>query len=71
VPASTVRNCIAYAKANPGSDHMAVFRHRHLEHVSGECVQDMTCVNMFHALSRLGAELTDLLGGHRSGDVRQ
>jgi len=62
VPAGTVPEFIAYAKANPHKLHMASPGHGSSPHVSGELFKLMTGVDMLHVPSRTGA-LTDLLGG--------
>ena len=64
VPAKTVPEFIAYAKANPGKINMASTGIGGLPHVAGELFKMMTGVNMLHVPYRGGAPaLTDLLGG--------
>ena len=64
VPANTVPEFIAYAKANPGKLNYASSGNGSVEHVSGELFKMMTGVNMVHVPYRGGAPaLTDLLGG--------
>ena len=64
VPAKTVPEFIAYAKANPGKLNYASSGNGSVEHVSGELFKMMTGVNMVHVPYRGGAPaLTDLLGG--------
>jgi tripartite-type tricarboxylate transporter receptor subunit TctC len=64
LPATTVRELIAYAKANPGKLTMASGGIGTLSHVEGELFKMMTGVNMVHVPYRgLGPALTDLLGG--------
>ena len=64
VPAKTVPEFIAYAKANPGMINMASTGNGTQPHVSGELFKMMAGVNMVHVQYR-GAPpaLTDLLGG--------
>ena len=81
VPATTVPEFIAYAKANPGKLSMASGGIGSSGHVSGELFKMMTGVNMAHVPYRGGAPaLTDLLAGQvqvyvqphaRSNRVRQ
>ena len=64
VPAKTVPEFIAYAKANPGKINYGVGGQRHAVHVAGELFKMMTGVNMVHVPYRGAAPaLTDLLGG--------
>ena len=64
VPAKTVPEFIAYAKANPGKINMASAGIGSSPHVSGELFKMMTGVNMVHVPYRGAAPaLTDLLGG--------
>jgi len=64
VPAQTVPELIAYAKANPGKLNMASPGNGTPPHVAGELFKMMTGVNMVHVPYRGGAPaLTDLLGG--------
>jgi tripartite-type tricarboxylate transporter receptor subunit TctC len=64
VPAKTVPEFIAYAKANPGKLNMGSAGNGDLTHVSGELFKMMTGVNMVHVPYRGGGPaLTDLLGG--------
>ncbi len=64
VPATTVPEFIAYAKANPGKLSMASGGIGSPGHVSGELFKMMTGVNMAHVPYRGGAPaLTDLLAG--------
>jgi tripartite-type tricarboxylate transporter receptor subunit TctC len=64
VPAKTVPEFIAYAKANPGKINMASAGTGGVSHVYGELFKFMTGVNMVHVPYR-GASpaLTDLLSG--------
>ena len=64
LPATTVRELIAYAKANPDKLTMASGGIGTLSHVEGELFKMMTGVNLVHVPYRgLGPALTDLLGG--------
>ena len=64
VPAKTVPEFIAYAKANPGKINMASAGNGTAAHVAGELFKMMTGVNMVHVPYRGAAPaLTDLLGG--------
>jgi tripartite-type tricarboxylate transporter receptor subunit TctC len=64
VPAKTVAEFIAYAKANPGKVNMASSGNGTSVHVSGELFKMMSGVNMLHVPYRGAAPaLTDLMGG--------
>jgi tripartite-type tricarboxylate transporter receptor subunit TctC len=64
VPAKTVPEFIAYAKANPGKLNMASSGNGSTIHLSGELFKMMTGVNLVHVPYRGGAlALTDLIGG--------
>ena len=64
VPAKTVPEFIAYAKANPGKINMASAGNGSVQHVSGELFKMMTGVSLVHVPYRGGAPaLTDLIGG--------
>jgi tripartite-type tricarboxylate transporter receptor subunit TctC len=64
VPARTVPEFIAYAKANPGKINMGSAGVGSPIHVSGELFKMMTGVNMLHVPYRGSAPMvTDLLGG--------
>jgi tripartite-type tricarboxylate transporter receptor subunit TctC len=64
VPAKTVPEFIAYAKAHPGRINMASSGHGNTPHMAGELFKMMTGVNMIHVPYRGEAPaLTDLLGG--------
>src|SRR5262245_44798977 len=64
VPAKTVPEFIAYAKANVGKVNMASSGTGSALHVSGELFKMMTGTDMVHVPYRGGAPaLTDLLGG--------
>jgi len=62
VPANSVPDFIAYAKANPGKINMASAGNGSAQHVAGELFKFMTGVNMVHVPYR-GSYLPDLLGG--------
>jgi tripartite-type tricarboxylate transporter receptor subunit TctC len=64
VPAKTVPEFIAYAKANSGKINMASAGNGSSMHVAGELFKMMTGVNMLHVPYRgSGPALIDLLGG--------
>ncbi len=64
VPANTIPEFIAYAKANPGKLNMASSGNGSTIHVSGELFKMMTGVNMVHVPYRGGAPaLTDMISG--------
>ena len=64
LPAKTVPEFIAYAKANPRNLNMASPGNGSPNHVSGELFKMMTGVDMVHVPYRSGGPaLTDLLGG--------
>jgi tripartite-type tricarboxylate transporter receptor subunit TctC len=64
VPAKTVPEFIAYAKANPGKLNMGSAGIGSPQHVAGELFKMMTGVDMVHVPYRgVGPALTDLLGG--------
>ena len=64
VPAKTVPEFIAYAKANPGKINMASAGNGHPSHVAGELFKMMAGVDMVHVPYRGAAPaLTDLIGG--------
>ena len=64
LPAKTVPEFIAYAKANPGKINMASGGAGGPDHMSGELFRAMTGVNMIHVPYRgLSPALTDLLAG--------
>jgi tripartite-type tricarboxylate transporter receptor subunit TctC len=64
VPAKTVPEFIAYAKATPGKINMASAGNGSPNHVGGELFKMMTGVDMLHVPYRGAAPaLTDLLGG--------
>jgi tripartite-type tricarboxylate transporter receptor subunit TctC len=64
VPAKTVAEFIAYAKANPGKVNMASAGSGSAPHMAGELFKMMTGVDMVHVPYRgQGPALSDLLGG--------
>jgi tripartite-type tricarboxylate transporter receptor subunit TctC len=64
LPAKTVPEFIAYAKANPGKISMASGGTGAASHMSGELFKMMTGVTMVHVPYRGAAQaLTDLIGG--------
>jgi tripartite-type tricarboxylate transporter receptor subunit TctC len=64
LPAKTVPEFIAYAKANPGKINMATGGAGGPDHMCGELFKMMTGVNMVHVAYRgQSPALTDLLGG--------
>jgi tripartite-type tricarboxylate transporter receptor subunit TctC len=62
VPAKTVPEFIAYAKANPGKINMASGGNGSIQHVAGELFKVMTGIDMQHVPYR-GNFFSDLLGG--------
>jgi tripartite-type tricarboxylate transporter receptor subunit TctC len=64
VPATTVPEFIAYAKANPGKLNMASSGNGSTIHVSGELFKMMTGIKMVHVPYRGGGPaLTDMISG--------
>jgi tripartite-type tricarboxylate transporter receptor subunit TctC len=64
VPAKTVSEFVAYAKANSGKLNMASNGNGTTSHLAGELFKMMTGVNMLHVPYRGAAPaLTDLIGG--------
>lgn len=64
LPAKTIPELIAYAKANPGKVTMASAGTGSSGHLAGEMFKMMAGVNMLHVPYRgAGPALTDLLGG--------
>ena len=64
VPAKTLPEFIAYAKANPGKINMASAGNGSMPHVAGELFKFMTGVDMTHVPYRGGGPaLIDLMGG--------
>ena len=71
VPAKTVPEFIAYAKANPGKINMASAGNGTASHLAGELFKMMAGVDMVHVPYRGGGPaLTDLLGGQVQVYVR-
>jgi len=64
VPAQTVTQLIAHAKANPGKVTMASFGTGSASHLAGELFKFMAGIDMVHIPYRGGAPMTtDLIGG--------
>jgi tripartite-type tricarboxylate transporter receptor subunit TctC len=64
VPAKTVPEFIAYAKANPGKINMSSAGNGTVVHVSGELFKMLTGVEMVHVPYKgAGPAISDLLGG--------
>ncbi len=64
VPAKTVAELVAHAKANPGKVTMASFGTGSTSHVAGELFKMMTGTTMIHVPYRGGAPMvTDLISG--------
>jgi len=64
IPAQTIPEFIAYAKANPGKLNMASGGNGTVTHVAGELFKMMTGVNIVHVPYRGGPPaLTDLIAG--------
>jgi tripartite-type tricarboxylate transporter receptor subunit TctC len=65
VPAQSIPELIAYAKANPGKLNMASAGNGSTTHVSGELFKMMTGITMVHVPYRGAAPaLADLISGH-------
>src|SRR5262249_36848946 len=62
LPARTVPEFIAYAKANPGKDHMALAGHGGVPPVAGKLFKKMAGVGLAHGAFR-GSYFSDMLGG--------
>jgi tripartite-type tricarboxylate transporter receptor subunit TctC len=64
VPATTVPELIAYAKANPGKINMGSAGNASSSHMAGELFKMLAGVNLVHVPYRgQGPAMTDLLGG--------
>jgi tripartite-type tricarboxylate transporter receptor subunit TctC len=64
VPAKTVPELIAYAKANPGKINMASAGSGSAPHLAGELFNAMVGIRMVHVVYRgQGQAMTDLIGG--------
>jgi tripartite-type tricarboxylate transporter receptor subunit TctC len=64
VPAKTIAELIAHAKANPGKVTMASFGTGSTSHLAGELFKMMAGINMVHVPYRGGAPMvTDLIAG--------
>ena len=71
VPAKTVPEFIAYAKANPGKINMASAGIGSRSHVVGELFKMMTGVDMVHVpYHGAGPAISDLIAGQVQVDVR-
>jgi tripartite-type tricarboxylate transporter receptor subunit TctC len=67
LPAASVRELIAYAKANPGKLTFGSAGNGSSNHLSGELLKSMTGIDMVHAPYKGTAPATnDLLGGRLS-----
>src|SRR6202043_3209048 len=65
VPATTIPEFIAYAKANPGKINYGSAGHGTPQNIACELFKMMAGVNLVHVPYRGGAPATtDLLGGH-------
>jgi tripartite-type tricarboxylate transporter receptor subunit TctC len=62
VPAKTVPEFIAYAKANPGKLNMASVGNGSSSHIAGELFKNLTGINLVHVPYR-GSYFPDLLAG--------
>ena len=70
VPAKTIPEFIAYAKANPGKVNMASAGIGGIGHLAGELFKMMTGVNMIHVPYRGNGPVADGLARRRNGRVR-
>ena len=77
LPAQTVAEFIAYAKANPGKVSMGSYGTGSTSHVAGELFKMMTGTNMIHVADLIGGQvqvafdvLTGSLAHVRSGSLR-
>ena len=65
VPAHTLAELIAYAKANPGKMNFASGGHGSSPHLAGELLKTKADINIAHVSYRgTGLALQDLVGGH-------
>ena len=55
LPAKTIPELIAYAKANPGKINFGFVRHRHTSHLAGELFKMTAGIDMTHMPYRGGA----------------
>jgi tripartite-type tricarboxylate transporter receptor subunit TctC len=70
VPAKTVAELIAFAKANPDKINLASFGTGTISHLAGELLKLMTSVKMVHVPYRGGpAVMTDLIAGQVQGAI--
>ena len=63
VPAKSVAEFIAYAKANPGKINMASGGPGTPQHLAGELFMMMTGTEMVHVPNQAGNAMTDVIGG--------
>jgi len=71
VPAKTVPEFMAYAKANPGKLNMASAGTGSATHLTGELFKMMTGLNILHVPYRgAGPALIDLIGGQRQFSIK-
>ena len=71
VPAKTMAELIAHAKANPGKVSMASFGTGSASHLAGELFKMMAGIDMVHVPYRGGAPMmTDLVGGQVQVGIR-
>ncbi len=65
VPANSLKELIAYAKANPGKINFATAGNGTVGHLSAELLKSMAQIKMEHvAYKGNGPAMTDVLGGH-------
>lgn len=65
VPAKSLKELIAYAKANPGKINFATAGNGTVGHLSAELLKSMAQIKMEHvAYKGNGPAMTDVLGGH-------
>jgi tripartite-type tricarboxylate transporter receptor subunit TctC len=70
VPAKTVPEFVAYAKANPGKVNIASFGAGTISHLAGELLKMMTGIDTVHVPYRGGAPMvTDIIGGRVQAGV--
>ena len=69
VPAKTVAECIAYAKANPGKVNMASAGTGSTPHLAGEMFKTMAGVDLFHVPYRGAQVFPALLTGEGAGSI--
>ena len=65
LPVQSMKELIAYAKANPGKLNFGSSGLGHADHMAGELVKSMTGINMQHIAYKGGAPaMTELVGGN-------